>query len=50
MIETVEAITNTLDIKQYAAGIFIDLKKEFHTVIYSILLSKLQFYGIILCA
>lgn len=44
--EAIEAITNALDPKQYAVGIFIDFKKAFNTVNHSILLNKPQLYGI----
>lgn len=46
IIDAVEEITNSLDKKKYAAGVFIDLKKAFDTIDHSILLRKLERYGI----
>uniref|UniRef100_A0A3P9L4Z8 Reverse transcriptase domain-containing protein n=1 Tax=Oryzias latipes TaxID=8090 RepID=A0A3P9L4Z8_ORYLA len=46
IIDAVEEITNALDKKKYAAGIFIDLKKAFDTLNHDILLDKLEVYGI----
>ena len=39
-------IRNALDNGNFACGVFIDLQKTFDTVIYDILLSKLNHYGI----
>lgn len=41
-----EEITSALDQEKYAIGVFIDLKKAFDTINHSILLCKLEKYGI----
>ena len=41
-----EAIKNSLDIRKFGCGIFIDLKKAFDTVNHDILLVKLKNYEI----
>lgn len=46
MIEFIEKVTNAIDRKQYAVGIFLDLKKAFDTVDHKLLIKKLQRYGI----
>ena len=46
IIDAIEEITNALDQKKHAVGIFIDLKKAFDTINHSILLNKLKLYGI----
>uniref|UniRef100_A0A3B3B509 Reverse transcriptase domain-containing protein n=1 Tax=Oryzias melastigma TaxID=30732 RepID=A0A3B3B509_ORYME len=45
IIEAVEEITNALESKQIAVGIFIDIKKAFDTVDHNLLLHKLEKYG-----
>ena len=42
LISMTEKIRNTIDNRNYGCGIFIDLKKAFHTVNHSILLRKLD--------
>ena len=46
LISMTEAIRNTIDNKKYGCGVFIDLKKAIDTVNHSILLRKLEHYGI----
>ena len=46
LTDTVEFIKDALDNKLYAICIFIDLKKAFDTLNHSILIDKLQTYGI----
>ena len=46
LISMTETIQNTLDNGKYSCGIFIDLKKAFDTVNHSILLKKMDHYGI----
>uniref|UniRef100_A0A3Q3EXG8 Reverse transcriptase domain-containing protein n=1 Tax=Labrus bergylta TaxID=56723 RepID=A0A3Q3EXG8_9LABR len=46
VIELIEKITNSLDQKNYAAGVFIDLKKAFDTINHDRLINKLERYGI----
>ena len=46
LIEITEKIKETIDNHKYGCGIFIDLRKAFDTVNHSILLKKLEHYGI----
>ena len=46
IMELVENITNAMDNGKFTIGVFIDLKKAFDTVDHSILVSKLDHYGI----
>ena len=45
MLELVEEITNALNNKKYAIGVFVYLKKVFDTVDHDILSKKVYFYG-----
>ena len=42
VIELIEKITNSLDQNNYAAGVFIDLKKAFDTINHERLINKLE--------
>uniref|UniRef100_A0A672HHM4 Reverse transcriptase domain-containing protein n=1 Tax=Salarias fasciatus TaxID=181472 RepID=A0A672HHM4_SALFA len=44
--EAMEEISNAMDNKKYAIGLFIDLKKAFDTINHRILVDKLERYGI----
>ena len=46
LIDLVDAITQSLDAKKYAIGVFIDLKKAFDTVDHKLLCKKMEFLGI----
>ena len=46
LIDLVEEISTSLDKKKYTLGVFIDLKKAFDTVNHSVLIEKLNHYGI----
>ena len=41
-----ENLTKELDNKKITVGVFIDLKKAFDTIDHSLLIKKLEFYGI----
>ena len=45
-MESIEEITNAIDHKKYAVGVFIDIKKAFDTINHDILINKLERYGI----
>ena len=46
VLDIVNQIQTNMDYKKYSCGIFIDLQKAFDTVNHSILLRKLQHYGV----
>ena len=46
MVDLIDEITKALDEEKYAVSIFLDLSKAFDTVNHSMLLSKLDLYGI----
>lgn len=46
LFDIIEEITNAVDNKKYAIGLFIDLSKAFDTINYDILINKLEQYGI----
>lgn len=46
LIDLVEEITDAMDKKHVTIGVFIDLKKAFDTVNHSLLLNKVEHYGI----
>ena len=46
LIALVKRVTKSLDTGKYVVGVFLDLKKAFDTVDHSILLRKLEKYGI----
>ena len=46
LVDLIDEITKALDEENYAISILLDLSKVFDTVNYSILLSKLEVYGI----
>ncbi len=46
IIEAVEEITNAIEQKKYAVGLFIDIKKAFDTINHDILIKKLERLGI----
>ena len=46
LLSIAESIRKALDNKEYTCGVFVDLEKAFDTVSHSILLSKLNHYGI----
>uniref|UniRef100_A0A3P8T4U6 Reverse transcriptase domain-containing protein n=1 Tax=Amphiprion percula TaxID=161767 RepID=A0A3P8T4U6_AMPPE len=46
VMELVENISTAIDKKQYAVGVFVDLRKAFDTINHSLLLQKLERYGI----
>ena len=46
LIQITESIRNSIENNEFGCGIFVDLKKAFDTVNHSILLSKLNHYGL----
>lgn len=46
IIEALDEVTTAMDQKKFSMGIFIDLRKAFDTIDHTILLSKLEKYGI----
>uniref|UniRef100_A0A8C6M9A3 Reverse transcriptase domain-containing protein n=1 Tax=Nothobranchius furzeri TaxID=105023 RepID=A0A8C6M9A3_NOTFU len=46
LMDTVEEITNAIDRKHFAVGIFLDLQKAFYTIDHNILINKLERYRI----
>ena len=46
LLELIEEISSSLDKKKVTIGVFIDLKKAFDTIVHSLLIRKLQHYGI----
>ena len=45
LLETMDRVSNALDINNTTVGVFIDLSKAFDTVDHIILLHKLDYYG-----
>ena len=39
-------VTDSIELNKFTAGIFIDLQKAFDTIDHSILIKKLEYYGI----
>ena len=46
LVELFDRISNSLSNREYVIGVFMDLSKAFDTLDHSILLHKLQFYGV----
>ena len=46
LVDLVSEITNSLNKRKHAIGVFIDLRKAFDTVNHQLLCKKLEFYGI----
>ena len=50
LLNIIDQISESLDIKKYSIGIFFYLSRAFDTIDHRILLQKLQVYGIRGCA
>ena len=46
LMDLVEEITSSIDAKKISIGVFIDLKKAFDTANHTLLIDKLEYYGI----
>lgn len=46
ILEMYDRISLAIDNREYAIGIFIDLSKAFDTINHSIMIRKLEYYGI----
>ena len=46
LLDFYDKITESIEANEYTVGVFIDLQKAFDTIDHSILLTKLEFYGI----
>ena len=46
LLHLIEKLTKSMDNKTITVGVFIDLKKAFDTIDHSLLLNKLEYYGI----
>ena len=46
LMDLVEEITSSINAKKISIGVFIDLKNAFDTVNHTLLIDKLEFYGI----
>ena len=46
LMSIIESIQNKLDQNEYAADVFVDLKKAFYTVDHDILIKNLEYYGV----
>ena len=46
LLETLDRVSDALDKKSTTVGVFIDMSKAFDTVDHTILINKLNYYGI----